>query len=87
MNFIYSCFYYYNSSFLIIFFQGTDKGNISIFDMLLDKKIGYFYNDFHDSAAEFVHDDFKFNNLNIHKSGKICVAGSMNGTLNIISYT
>lgn len=53
--------------------------------MLLDKKIGYLFHDFHEMTGEFLQDDFKFSNLNISKTGKICIAGSINGTLNIIS--
>lgn len=53
--------------------------------MLLDKKIGYLFNDFIEMVGEFPAEDVKFSSLNIHNSGKIVIVGSVNGSLNIIS--
>jgi len=52
--------------------------------MLLDRKVGYLFNDFHENG-DYPTEDVKFSSLNIHIFGKIGVVGSLNGSLNIIS--
>lgn len=73
--------------FIIFHLKATDKGNVSIFDMLLDKKVGFLFNEFYGKELEeqiYVNEDFKFNCLTVHKSGKMAVFASQNGNLNII---
>ena len=53
--------------------------------MLLDKKVGFLFNDFHENSGDIPTEDMKFSSLNIHKQGKMGVVGSLNGSLNVIS--
>ena len=71
---------------MIYFFIGTDRGNVSIFDMLLDKKIGFLYFDFHTNQDSdlYENEDFKFSSLNIHPSGKTLVLASQTGSINVV---
>lgn len=64
--------------------KGTDKGNISIFDMLLDRKVGYLFNDFHE-GGEYPTEDVRFSSLTLHSGGRLGIVGSQNGSLNVIS--
>ena len=38
--------------------------------MLLDKKVGFLFNDFHENSGDIPTEDMKFSSLNIHKQGQ-----------------
>ncbi|KRX00456.1 WD40-repeat-containing domain [Pseudocohnilembus persalinus] len=62
----------------------TRKGHVGIYDLLQEKKTGYFYTDFQNQTDQTVEDDNKFSTLFVNDENNLVILGSENGTLHII---
>ena len=67
-------------------FLVTDKGNVSVFDFLSEKKIFNYYEDYANFDDDIIiNPDLEFTTVCLKKDNQTGIFGTKNGSLNVLS--